>query len=358
MSLSRFFHLLIGSAAIIVSGSAPAIIVDSLYDAELPIYDRSAEQRDEIIKKAFENVLTRVSGTTQVLSIEDIEQSVAEYEKYVSRYTYKRIPKQGLQLQVMFDENMVNGLLEKAQQAYIHKNRPLTLFLLVKEEQGQLKMIGGESDAGLTSQIERMAEQRGIPVVLPLMDLTDQNHFQPQDILARDIDALQSTVQRYGAEEVIVGKVSELGAEYQVDWQFMGHETPANQSAAQESLEQAFHAVFENMVTYFHAQYSNKNDPQGQMIELQVTGIQSLQDYAKISAYLRQLAAIHQVNVVDVLPSQVTFQVQTSLDQEALSAVLNREPLLKRFAKESPIEANEISQKTEGKEPLTYKLNT
>lgn len=62
----------------------------------------------------------------------------------------------------------------------------------------------------------------GLPVSIPLMDLDDNMAVNATDVWGRFADPILKASQRYGAEMVVLGKLTPEGDKWSIDWGLYG----------------------------------------------------------------------------------------------------------------------------------------
>lgn len=89
------------------------------YTGEAPVNSQSDAERSEALKTALANVVIAQTGDSGVLSRSDVAKAVAQAERYVLQYQYRRNPGNGddgaakMTLIAQFDSNAVDQLLRK-----------------------------------------------------------------------------------------------------------------------------------------------------------------------------------------------------------------------------------------------------
>src|SRR5690349_11334235 len=108
--------------------AAYASKISSLYQATLPVATQSAEERTDAIQKGLRQVLIKVTGTKQVLNNIRIKNSLAKAERFVQEFGYTQMSQQpGYRLDLQFDSENINQLLQNASAPIWDAHRPLVL---------------------------------------------------------------------------------------------------------------------------------------------------------------------------------------------------------------------------------------
>jgi len=149
-----------------------ADVVNDLYLAEVPVAGQDREEREEAIRAGLNQVLVRVTGSNQVLTVPVIEAALTQPTRYVQRFRYQKQDLAGqtqLTLWVRFDEGVITKLLHDNQMPVWGRTRPATLVWLVVDDRHKRTLISNDSKADEARRIiEEQARLRGLPLRLPL----------------------------------------------------------------------------------------------------------------------------------------------------------------------------------------------
>src|SRR5690606_7698392 len=102
-------------------------------------------------------------------------------------------------------------------------NRPsILLWLTVQNADGSREMIGSDSEHPVVDIIRDFAEQRGVPILIPMMDLEDRRGLPLDAAWSLQVPALRQLSARHGAHSMLGGTVllSPAGQLVRM-WQFL-----------------------------------------------------------------------------------------------------------------------------------------
>ena len=94
----------------------------------------------------------------------------------------------GQQLTLRFDPARVDRLLRQANEPVWGLRRPLVLLWWVDERNGSRQLMGESTAAEQWQQLSAAAVRRGLPLMLPLMDLDDSMAVASADLQERALD--------------------------------------------------------------------------------------------------------------------------------------------------------------------------
>lgn len=195
-------------SALLKSFEAVAIEVTDLYRSQVPIESQSTSDRSKALVKAMEAVLIKVGGHRQVLNNSDVKKALRKVSSYLTQYQYTRRQNQ-LYLQADFDEQKVNALFKSAQLPLWGSHRPLIMLWLIEEQGIERSVYNDDEQSVKTIQIKDHAQLRGLPVILPLMDLEDSLAVSNAEIWGRFPEPVRNASRRYLAEASVVMRISD-----------------------------------------------------------------------------------------------------------------------------------------------------
>lgn len=200
ISISLIFSL--------VSAKLFAIEVNDLYQVTVAVDSQDAKQRQQAITKAIEGVFLKVGGKKSVLRNKHLLKAKRKPSPYINKYRYQRQSDE-LSLVVSFNESKINALFNKAGLALWGSLRPQVLLWLIDEQGASRSIVAFDADTELPSTVTSFATQRGLPVVMPLMDLTDTEQVVLSDFWGYFPEQIQQASSRYYADMVVVMRVSD-----------------------------------------------------------------------------------------------------------------------------------------------------
>ncbi|MCJ8295586.1 MAG: DUF2066 domain-containing protein [Colwellia sp.] len=204
----RFPFVLIFLIFTLFSANSPALEVDDLYQADVIVDSQSRAQREQAIKQALQGVFLKVGGKKSVLTHKVLQQAQKRASRYVSQYRYQR---QGdeLSLVVSFNEDKVNQLFKEANLALWGSLRPQVLLWLIDEQGVSRNIVASNADTDIPASVNDFSKQRGLPIIMPLMDLTDSEQVVLSDFWGYFPEQIQQASLRYFADTVVVMRVSD-----------------------------------------------------------------------------------------------------------------------------------------------------
>ncbi|MGB5210927.1 MAG: DUF2066 domain-containing protein [Gammaproteobacteria bacterium] len=290
----------------------PAWAVDaSLFTATVPMAEDTQAARAQGFKAAMDVVLTRVVGRLDAPADPALAELRNKAESYVQQY---RIARDGLW--VAFDGEAVQTELGQLGFSFWGGERPPVLLVLAVDEGGGRRYILSAEDEiadpavqALRQQMMALADLRGLPMLLPLMDAQDRSRFSFTDAWGGFEQPLLEAAQRYGVKAVLLGRYSSI-AGYRVRWALFENGQVLRWDGP---LDDGINGASDR----FAARYSVATGAavEGE-IGLSVAGINSLEEYARVNRYLEGITAIESIGLRQLQDDIAVFglRLRGSLD--------------------------------------------
>lgn len=300
---------------VLVWTAGQAAVVERLYEAEVQVEERSREALQAGFQEALREVLVRVTGRRAVAGDPDVAEMIEQADRLVQGWGYIEDDN----LRVEFDRAALERALTAYGQPVWGRERPLTLFwLAVDNGLGDRFLLGvtDEGDAKSRDLLLGVAEERGIPIVFPLLDAEDLQTMSFSDLWGGFDQTILTASERYGADAVLVGRARRLtNSAYRVRWSlYYGDAVQHWEGGLQDGIETAADAYARDFATA-GVQISRE-------IFVSVAGIELLNDYARVLTYLENLTLVKTVAVDRVNRDTVVYRVLALADEERLNRAI------------------------------------
>jgi len=190
------------------SAKLAALEVNDLYQASVIVESQAREQREQAIKEALQAVFLKVGGKKSVLTHDVLKKAKRRASRYVSQYRYQQ-KDQLLSLVVSFNEAKVNQLFEQASLALWGSLRPQVLLWIIDEQGASRRILASDADSIIPASVNDFSVKRGLPIIMPLMDLTDNELVVVSDFWEYFPEQVQQASLRYFADTIVVMRVSD-----------------------------------------------------------------------------------------------------------------------------------------------------
>ncbi len=303
--------------------------VTDLYRAKADLVSQSTDDKNMAIRAAMEKVLVKVAGNRELLSNPLIQKELDRHARYMTQFNFTR--DNGVnKLVAAFDENRIKQLFLEHNVPLWGSLRPLVLFWVVKDDGLSRTIVSESEESILQTALKSASSESGLPIVLPLMDLTDAQNVQTSDLWGRFVEPVANASQRYSPESIAIVRVSQLNRSSaqpltSVDWYMVDVKTQQVQSGRQfkgENESELLTQVVSNITATMAEKYALSTTSNNELM-LDVTGITSLLEFVELTRFFDKLSAITQVKLVQVNGNTRRFVLSYMGTQEALFTTLS-----------------------------------
>lgn len=343
--MNKAIPLLALCLAVLLPPAVHAAEVKGLYRAEVPVSGQGADEREAALSSALDEVLTKVTGYGGVAEEPEVADLVKDPTHLVLQYRYRASPPDPdapadaptQVLVVSFDKAAVNEALRSHGLPIWGAARPTTLVWLAVEEAGRQRLIGANDEAGIGSIMRESAKRRGLPLLLPLLDLQDRSQVQVADVWAGFQDTVVRASSRYQAQAVLIGRAYRDGSgQWRARWwldqgQSGGAHWDTGGPGIATVLEEGVDGAADRLAARFAQTYRATGMAS---LDLRIDQVSDLTAYARVMKYLRSLGGVKDVAVLEVQPGTLTCQLalevpaRTVVQTIALGSTLSpREPM-------------------------------
>ena len=379
-----------------------ALEVKDLYQAKVLVASQDRSHRVQALKSALAAVMLKVGGQASVLEDDVIKNGIKNYNTYVSQYHYVREnvantqnshiqtnePNQKhpqinvLYLVAHFNEDKINTLFQQANLARWGRLRPQVLLWLIDEQGFERRFLSNSSDSVLPQVVNDFSNERGLPLLLPLMDLTDASEIKMSDFWGRFKQPIKEASMRYFSEAIVLMRISNsslvaddiknenatdisanenktneqtvknqylnsseannVTAEspncllcqkqnaFVLDWSLITDNQQFSQRYQGESKEELLRQGLSDITTLIYQHYALSatlnND-----FSLDVVNVDSLQTYTEIFTFLNDLSAVSSVKLISAHGSKRRFNLTLLGSKAALLSSLKLNKKLKQY---------------------------
>lgn len=340
--------------------------VEGLYAAEVALSRGSTSALPDVFEVALGKVLVKVTGRRDVTGDQEVINQFGDASVLVQQY---RIDP-GDKVWVLFDRVGIRRILDRLGLPVWGDERPSTLVWLVMDAgEGQREMLAADSTfeasaAGLAPlQVSRIAmmensvretlrgaaDDRGLPIFLPLVDTKELMSISISAVWGGFAESLMEASTRYGADAVLVGRAHlSPGRPPEVRWTLMLEKERfdwiSDIAGGPNELADLFAARLATSIG------------EARQILLQVQGVESLDDYGRVSTYLSALNLVENFSVDRVSGSDVTFGLSVRGDVDRLMRTIALRRVLQIVDERSQVSIVDGGMPDIGVQRLRYRL--
>lgn len=305
---------------------AHAVEVKDLFATDVAVEDQSSAKRDKAFQTGLGNVLVKVSGARDILTAPAAEPIMQKAARYVQRYHYFEKPPDGaggdalpkspeatpLYISIEFDGEALQRTLRDAGLPVWSANRPQVLVWLGAVQGPRERFIVAEdSGEDVRDLLMAAAQRRGVPLILPLMDLEDRRHVAFVDISGGFTDNLSQASERYNVRVVLVGYLNKgRDGDWTVEWTVLRDNVSSGWRETGVDLHQAVDSGVDGLADILASRYASSSSG-GELVNytVEVEDVTSLDDYAAVLTYLEKLVFVEDVTPVSLKSGQVHYRV-------------------------------------------------
>lgn len=305
--------------ALLAAAQSRAVEVPWLYDVEVPVADQSTAARLDAAGRALAELLTRLTGLASVPRNEAVSRALAAPDLYYNQFRFERQDDgEGLSLRLQFVPQTVLGLVRDAGLPIWRANRPAVLAWMVVDDGRVRRILGADSEHPVVQAVQSRARDRGVPLRLPLLDLTDQLTVEPAAVWGRLNQILQPASTRYDADTVLVGRLEAAGdGRWSASWEFWvdGDVRRLDQQARDPA---ALGRAAADLVADELAGRYAVLDRGVRRLDLAVSRVQGAGDYADLLRYIGGLEFVEEVLVSRAFGDRLQISLITSAGEDQL----------------------------------------
>lgn len=326
-----------------------AVRVEGLYRAEVEVVDKGAAARSEGFRTALERVLVKVTGQSDVVSESSLEPLLEQSERYVQQYRYEEIedaaaragtaapdaePVPRYRMQVVFGRARIDELLKERDVATWDVYRPQVLVWLAFDDGQRRSLVAADHSGAVDRALRDVAEHRGLPLLLPLMDTEDQRRIEYFDIQGGFLERVREASSRYRAAMVLVGHVYPASGGWRGQWTLLESEDRTDWTTRSASAGATVRDGVGALAEQLADRYAGREGEQ-RTVRLRVRDAAALGDYARVGRYLEQLPRVDTHEVVQVRPQELLFELSVRGRLSDLERAIALDDLLEPVERES-----------------------
>lgn len=297
-------------AALGAGEPAAAVTRAELYQATTGVAGRCDGGDSAAFQAAMKTVLVRVTGRRAAEEDPALAPLIGNARRYVQQC--RSAPDN--QLWVAFDGPAIERWLTQNGQPLWGHERPTTLVLLAVQTGPQQGTVITSDDSGeLKAAIDAAAQARGLPLLWPSAGELQRNRLDFATVNGGAPATLAEMGRRIGGEGVLIGRASGAAATANVRWIHLFQDRSSEYSGTLEGVNRAADL------------YAGMFAASGNLVpvDIEVTGVNDLRDYAGIESFLESLTIVSHVSVESLSGNTVRFRLATRVGVDSLQRALS-----------------------------------
>ena len=314
--------LALAGAMLLAAAPASAVPVRGLYEASIPVRGQGPDAREPALRQALEIVLVRVVGTralpTGALDL------LSRASSLVQGYGYESIGSgRDLRLRAQFDARAIEAALRSQGLPVWGVNRPSHIAWIALRDDGQMRSVLDAASAETRAPaVMATAEARGLPLQFPGLDATDRQRVTFNELWGGSFAGAEGASSRYNARMVLIGRVGREGGQWLGRWTLLSGDGASDDwvsmgTTLEHALASGIHDLADRQAQRFAVQTGTARE-----LQVQVSGVESLNDYGRALNYLRGLGPVRSAQVESVEPGTLRLRLRVEGDPATLSRVI------------------------------------
>jgi hypothetical protein len=290
-------------------GASLALTRAEMYQATVPVADRSEAAQTAAFQSAMKIVLIRVTGRRNA----DEDPALSALVSNARRYVLQVRAAPDSQLSVTFDGPVIERWLTQNGQPLWGRERPTTLMLVGVQGGAQGSVVTTDETSDLKAAIDSAAAARGLPLVWPSSAELQKFHIDYAALSSGSPSTFAEIAKRMGSDGVLIGRATSTSANANVRWIHLFQDRSSEYSGTLEGVNRAADL------------YAGLFAASGALVpvDIEVSGLNDLRDYASLESYLESLTFISHVSVESLSGDTVRFRLSTRGGLDSLQRALS-----------------------------------
>lgn len=307
--------------------------VDVYADSAILAQNASSQAQNEAVREALARVLVRATGEADIASQGRTGPLLRNASDYLSTFRFQAsdtlltnvlgesVPTKRMVMQ--FDQQAIEQWLVNQRLPVWGTRRPEVLLWLADRLQGRDRILTDGDNHDLAVALNDRLEERGLPVLLPIMDLTDTLNVSFTDVYGLFTGDIEAASERYPSDAIAVGRLAQQGDGYQANVVFLMRDSRERLQVVGDTEAELMQTLADELSDWVADQYAVLRDPNmaGQL-GLRVNNVRELSTLAAVERYLESLNVVTRVTLRQVEADSVQFELEISGDRNQLRDVL------------------------------------
>ena len=321
--------------------------VDWLYDVKVPISERTQSAAEKALPRCIEVLLMRLTGLANVPRVPEAQAAFANLNTFVKQYEFTKLPVnsplgRGDGLVARFNSSLIRELIKEARFPVWPADRPSVLLWLTIHETSESELVGDATPVAL--ELRKRALERGIELVIPIMDLQEHTIITSSSLVGRFWSDLAIVSARYKAEFVAaVSCQRDFFGRYQTDITYWYQGTEHFDHREIRAREDIPVEVVDHIVDVLVNKHAIVREHE-EIHRIGVRGVSSVESYAAVLKLLNGLDFIDDFFLVALDNEVLIFDVYTPSSPKLFVELVDATDSLETVELEEPITDKKVMQ--------------
>lgn len=315
----------------------PAAALD-LYQASAPLADSGDAARSSAVTTAFGRVLAQVAGRQAAATLAQQPAGRAAAQRALLGFESKTGPEGEPLIEAQFEPRAVREFLAAQHIAALPDQRPTLLLWLLAGTDAGPTWVGADEPPALATTVLQAAADRGLPVLLPVLDLGERGDL-PASVDPADpasLAMLTTAAARYRPDGVLYGRLDGRGERWRADLRLaLPGKDDAVWSATGTSQQAAVDAALDQVALRL-APAAAPVDGQLAAVQIAIDGVDDMTAYGRVWDHLSQAPGLRGLRPAALGNGRATFRFELAGGQAALASRVEPGAPFARLAGEAP----------------------
>lgn len=308
--------------------------VNNLYEASVRVADQGQAERNRAIRDAFVLVLVKVTGSREIPSLNSLRGELAKASSYVQQYRYQNDPQAEPAattrlLAVSFDKIAVDRVLRDRGLPVWGRSRPRVLAWVGVERDGRRELLLPEFNPKLIKMLRTEAKRRGLPLILPMMDLEDQSALSATDLWGNFAGPVVEASSRYPHDAVLTLTLKPDGGQrWSGRWMLLDGEQQKNGQLSAKSLAVVLQNTMDATADDLAARYAPSGGTGAEQLVMQVDAVRGFADLLRLQQFLDAQETLQSYQVRAIQGERVIVTLSLRGGLQSFSQAMNLSGIL------------------------------
>lgn len=314
----------------------------------LPVADRTAGERAEVLADGLRRVLIRLTGMRHPEDSPSVAALLeADPARWVRQYRYARPASSrasgqagengkgetddgpALLLSASFDVAGLSQRLAEAGAPVWGTERPPVLLWVVDQGPGRGEFLGRDDRGDEVDALRETAGDRGLPIMLPRLDGTDRGRVRPADVRGLFDDPVMEASRPYDAGLVATAVLYRGNAPH-LRWRIFeqGRQVRQGDIAGAGGATALLTELVHRLADYVADLYAVRSGS-GRAVTLRIKELSDLADWKAARDHLAGLAGMQALHVQQLEGTTATFRGHFAGNPEQLDRLIRLQPALR-----------------------------
>lgn len=307
------------------------------YEAEVAVRSQGASEREAGFAQALAQVIGKLSGNRSASATPGVGQEMRRAKDYVRSYDYRQdegvsnvtgAPTYQTTLIVRFDDDKVDAIMSALGVGVWPTPRPKPVLWLAIDDGSGPRLVGLRQNDAARAILDR-AQARGYRLGLPNGNAAEQ--AAAGAIWRGDTAAIARLSSRYQPPMQLLGKLYRSKGGWKADWVFVDKGKVLKRWSTEDGdARRAMSGGADGTADALVRRYARRGSGGGTpgVYTIRVTGIDSADDYMRLSAQLQKVSVVKNFIPLRATPEGLDLTVDLSTGMPGFRRLVDRDVLV------------------------------